>query len=59
MKLFGGLDNTPFDPCYHQSCDTVDNINYVALEKTSSGAAYVIYTLSQMSNIRSTLFEEK
>jgi len=26
-ELFGGFANAEFDPCYHQSCDTVQNIN--------------------------------
>merc|ERR1712000_498621 len=24
---FGGLANTPYDPCYHQACDTIENVN--------------------------------
>jgi Zn-dependent M28 family amino/carboxypeptidase len=25
--LFGGTAGRPFDPCYHQACDTIDNID--------------------------------
>jgi hypothetical protein len=27
----GGLANAPLDPCYHQSCDTLENISQDAL----------------------------
>merc|ERR1712130_546298 len=26
-KTFGGLANAAYDPCYHQACDTIDNVN--------------------------------
>ncbi len=29
--LFGGLANAPYDPCYHQACDTVANVNTTLL----------------------------
>jgi hypothetical protein len=29
---YGGLANTAYDPCYHQFCDSVENINPGALE---------------------------
>ena len=25
--LFGGIAGEPLDPCYHQACDTIDNLN--------------------------------
>jgi len=44
---FGGFANTAFDPCYHQSCDTLDNINVPALRDMASAAAYVLQQLAQ------------
>jgi Zn-dependent M28 family amino/carboxypeptidase len=31
--LFGGTAGRPFDPCYHQACDTIENINRDVLEQ--------------------------
>jgi hypothetical protein len=33
--LFGGTAGRPNDPCYHQACDTVDNINRGVLEENA------------------------
>jgi len=50
-KLFGGLANTAYDVCYHQSCDTVDNVNQVILEQNSRAAAYTLQTLFEMKDL--------
>jgi Zn-dependent M28 family amino/carboxypeptidase len=34
-SLFGGTAGRPFDPCYHQACDTVDNIDRDVLEQNT------------------------
>jgi Zn-dependent M28 family amino/carboxypeptidase len=34
-RLFGGTAGRPNDPCYHQACDTVDNINRGVLEENA------------------------
>jgi Zn-dependent M28 family amino/carboxypeptidase len=34
-RLFGGTVGRPNDPCYHQACDTVDNINRDVLEQSA------------------------
>ena len=34
-RLFGGVAGRPNDPCYHQACDTVDNINRDVLEENA------------------------
>ena len=26
-SFFGGAADQPYDPCYHRSCDTIENIN--------------------------------
>jgi Zn-dependent M28 family amino/carboxypeptidase len=33
--LFGGTAGQPFDPCYHQACDTIDNIDRDVLEQNT------------------------
>lgn len=46
--LWGGLAGVAYDPCYHQSCDTLGNPNRTALDRNSDAAARVIgqYALS-------------
>jgi len=43
---YGGLANTAYDPCYHQSCDTTDNIGPTLYEGLAKGAAHVLQFLS-------------
>jgi len=43
---FGGFANTPLDPCYHITCDTVDNINQVVCIRRVQ-----IYTRFRVSNV--------
>jgi Zn-dependent M28 family amino/carboxypeptidase len=39
---YGGLQNAPFDPCYHLACDKADNVNQdVFVEMTRSFASAV------------------
>ena len=33
VSLFGGAADQPYDPCYHRSCDTIENINRDVLEQ--------------------------
>ncbi|RKP37171.1 hypothetical protein BJ085DRAFT_30599 [Dimargaris cristalligena] len=51
-KKFGGLANAPLDPCYHQACDTVDNINWEALYRMSEAAAHVIRVFAGADDVR-------
>ena len=53
--LFGGIANAPYDPCYHQACDTVDNIDQVILLQMSQASAYILQTLADKANLRSWL----
>ncbi|HLK84705.1 MAG TPA: M20/M25/M40 family metallo-hydrolase [Xanthobacteraceae bacterium] len=34
-SLFGGTAGRPFDPCYHQACDAIDNIDRGVLEQNA------------------------
>ena len=47
--VFGGTAGTPYDPCYHQACDTADNVNEVALDQLSDGAADAVLRLAQQT----------
>ena len=47
VGLYGGLAGIAFDPCYHQACDTIDNISDVALDQMSDAAAHGVWTFAQ------------
>ncbi|KAJ2556711.1 hypothetical protein EV175_001818 [Coemansia sp. RSA 1933] len=51
----GGLANAPLDTCYHRDCDTLLNINIVALRRMSRAAMYAVSRLSAMPNLRGYL----
>jgi len=53
--LFGGLANTAYDPCYHQSCDTVANINQGGYIDFARAAADVLQQLAMQQNLRQFL----
>ncbi len=45
---WGGQVGEPFDPCYHQACDHMGNVDRVALDRNADAMAYVVgkYALS-------------
>jgi aminopeptidase S len=45
-QQWGGTAGEPYDPCYHSSCDTIDNINATALDRHTDAAAYALWTLA-------------
>jgi Zn-dependent M28 family amino/carboxypeptidase len=46
--LFGGTAGRPYDPCYHQACDTIENIDRDVLEQ-NTGA--LVRALKAAANI--------
>jgi len=38
--LWGGTAGEQYDPCYHQACDTYDNINLAAFDVNTDAVAY-------------------
>ena len=47
VLLYGGTAGLAFDPCYHQACDTIENINDTALDQMSDAAAHAVITYAQ------------
>jgi Zn-dependent M28 family amino/carboxypeptidase len=45
--IYGGTAGEPYDACYHQSCDTVDNLSVDALNEPADGAADAVLTLAR------------
>ncbi|MPZ82873.1 MAG: M28 family peptidase [Actinophytocola sp.] len=43
---WGGTAGAAFDPCYHQSCDTLTNIDATALDRNSDAIADAVWTLT-------------
>lgn len=41
-QIWGGTAGIAYDPCYHQACDTIDNINEHALDVNSDAIALAI-----------------
>ncbi|MDP9424544.1 MAG: M20/M25/M40 family metallo-hydrolase [Actinomycetota bacterium] len=44
--LFGGEAGEPHDPCYHEACDTVENLDPRALDEMSDAAAHATLVLA-------------
>ncbi|XP_064391204.1 probable lipoprotein aminopeptidase LpqL [Halichondria panicea] len=53
--MFGGLAGAILDPCYHQYCDTTDNINQEVYEQMAQAAASVLNTLMMKDNLKGFL----
>jgi Zn-dependent M28 family amino/carboxypeptidase len=48
FELFGGTVGAPLDPCYHQACDTTNNLNLKAFGEMKDAAADVLVQLSMI-----------
>ena len=42
--IWGGTAGLAFDPCYHQACDTIDNVNDAAFDVNLDAVAYATLT---------------
>ena len=40
------MPELPYDPCYHQACDTINNINAQALEEMGDAVAHTLLTFA-------------
>ncbi|HZY29882.1 MAG TPA: M28 family peptidase, partial [Jiangellaceae bacterium] len=49
--IFGGTVGTQYDPCYHLSCDTVDNLSLTARDQMSDAAAHATISLAQSTEV--------
>src|SRR5262249_7687206 len=48
FEMFGGTEGAPLDPCYHQACDTVNNLNLKAFGEMKDAAADVVLQLAMI-----------
>ena len=44
--IYGGVAGEAYDECYHDECDTLENINMQGLDEMSDAAAYAINVLA-------------
>jgi Zn-dependent M28 family amino/carboxypeptidase len=47
---YGGTAGLAYDPCYHQACDNLANLNLQALDEFSDASAYVTGKLVMREN---------
>ena len=45
--IYGGTAGEPYDPCYHQACDTINNLSTKALFELGDAAAHAMLTLAR------------
>jgi Zn-dependent M28 family amino/carboxypeptidase len=48
FEMFGGTLGAPLDPCYHQACDTVNNLNLQVLGQMKDAAADAVLQLAMI-----------
>ncbi|MGW5483670.1 M28 family metallopeptidase [Streptosporangium sandarakinum] len=48
-QLWGGTAGAAFDSCYHQSCDTISNIDDTALNRNANAIAHLVWASSVTS----------
>jgi hypothetical protein len=44
--VYGGTAGVAYDPCYHEACDTIDNVNETAFDQMSNAAAHAAFTFA-------------
>ncbi len=49
--IYGGVAGEPYDPCYHLSCDDMDNLSLTALDQMSDAAAHATISLAQSTQL--------
>jgi Zn-dependent M28 family amino/carboxypeptidase len=47
---YGGTAGVAYDPCYHQACDTIANVNTQALDEMSDAAAHATLEFAMTSS---------
>eukprot|EP01114_Cavostelium_apophysatum_P016235 TRINITY_DN4569_c0_g1_i1.p1 TRINITY_DN4569_c0_g1~~TRINITY_DN4569_c0_g1_i1.p1 ORF type:complete len:528 (+),score=87.99 TRINITY_DN4569_c0_g1_i1:59-1585(+) len=50
-KMFGGVAYEPYDPCYHQACDTIDNLNLHGYLIMAQALANTVEDLAQQKDL--------
>ncbi|MGW6174997.1 M20/M25/M40 family metallo-hydrolase [Arthrobacter sp. NPDC055138] len=48
--IYGGTAGEAYDPCYHQACDTVENVDPVVLEQMADAIAHTTLTFAETTS---------
>ena len=48
--IYGGTAGEPYDPCYHQACDDIDNVNAEVLEQMADAIAHATQTFADTTS---------
>ena len=46
-RIYGGTAGQPYDPCYHQACDTFDNVTSSVLDVNSDAIGFAVVKYSK------------
>jgi Zn-dependent M28 family amino/carboxypeptidase len=49
-EIYGGTAGEPYDACYHLACDTIDNVNALALEQMADAIAHSTLTFAETTS---------
>ena len=49
--IWGGVAGEQYDQCYHQACDTIDNVNLDALDANSDAIAYATLSYAMSTEL--------
>jgi Zn-dependent M28 family amino/carboxypeptidase len=55
VAKWGGQLGVPFDPCYHQACDDITNLDLEGYETLADGGAHVLALLAEDPALRDSL----
>ena len=50
-KRYGGKAGVAYDACYHQACDTIDNLNHEIFLLNARAIAHALATFSQSTEL--------
>jgi Zn-dependent M28 family amino/carboxypeptidase len=56
-EIYGGTAGQPYDPCYHQACDTLANNSDTALDQLSDAAAHAVVLFAKYNFARQPLVD--
>lgn len=48
-RMWGGRAGSPYDPCYHRSCDTLDNVDSKALGRNAKVIMHAVRTYARQA----------
>ncbi len=49
-NIYGGQAGEPYDPCYHQACDDIENVRNKALNELADGAAHATLAFAETTS---------